>query len=245
MKTAVTVLLLLSACATTEPRTYATPEAAVQGLLDGLHDRRTCEDLLGPGGCDLLAGDATDEADFAAMRSLLAQGLSFEDTGDGRKIALLGEEHWRLPLPLVHVDGRWRFDVPAGREELRCRRVGGDELLALAALHEFVDSQAQNPAHRAEDCRCGPMPGYSCRVLRGQGEHAAGGARSYVAKDGTLDGGFAVIAWPEDYGHSGVMTFQVNQLGIVYEKNLGPETATAAALIASFDPDLTWEPVAQ
>jgi hypothetical protein len=53
-----------------------------------------------------------------------------------------------------------------------------------------------------------------------------------------------VIAWPEDYGRSG-MTLQVNQLGIVYEKNLGPETATAAARIASFDPALTWEPVPQ
>lgn len=53
-------------------------------------------------------------------------------------------------------------------------------------------------------------------------------------------GGFALVAFPAKYGNSGVMTFLVNQIGIVYQKNLGPDTPTIAVQLAAFDPDATW-----
>jgi hypothetical protein len=84
--------------------------------------------------------------------------------------------------------------------------------------------------------------GYHFRVLTAQGPHAKGGARNYV-QDGVLTKGFGVVAWPAEYGNTGVMSFMVNQDGEVYEKNLGPQTASAAAELRSFDPDPSWRPV--
>ena len=68
------------------------------------------------------------------------------------------------------------------------------------------------------------------------------GARSYLDEEGRLASGFAVVAWPVIYDNSGVMTFQVNQQGIVYQKDLGDRTSSAAAAINTFDPDRSWAP---
>lgn len=82
--------------------------------------------------------------------------------------------------------------------------------------------------------------GYHYRILRGQGASAPGGAYDYVAQ-GRMIGGFALIAWPASYGNSGVMTFIVNHDGVVYEKDLGPDTAAAVKKIARFNPDKSWK----
>ena len=82
--------------------------------------------------------------------------------------------------------------------------------------------------------------GYHYRILRGQGPDAGGGAYDYVAQ-GRMIGGFAMIAWPTSYGNSGVMTFIVNHDGVVYEKDLGPDTAAAVQKIARFNPDKGWK----
>jgi hypothetical protein len=82
--------------------------------------------------------------------------------------------------------------------------------------------------------------GYRFRMLYGQGANAPGGAYSYLVNNRMI-GGFAVIAWPVTYGETGVMTFMVSQNGDVYEKDLGPETPAAAAAIALFDPDKSWD----
>ena len=84
-----------------------------------------------------------------------------------------------------------------------------------------------------------PFHGYYFKILKGQGEHANGGAFEYVAK-GKMVLGFALVAYPAKYGGSGIMTFIVNQEGVIYEKNLGEVTDTAAAAIITFDPDDTW-----
>lgn len=86
-----------------------------------------------------------------------------------------------------------------------------------------------------------PYHGYYYRILRAQGASAPGGAMSYV-NDGRMTKGFAAIAYPAEYGNSGIMTFIVNQQGIVFETDLGEETATLAAEIAEYNPDDTWEP---
>jgi hypothetical protein len=85
-----------------------------------------------------------------------------------------------------------------------------------------------------------PYYGYRFRILTGQGPHAPGGAYSYLA-NGKMIGGFALVAWPAAYGNSGVMTFIVNHEGVVYEKDLGPDTAKAVGKITRFDPDGTWK----
>ncbi|WLB56726.1 DUF2950 domain-containing protein [Bradyrhizobium sp. 521_C7_N1_3] len=88
----------------------------------------------------------------------------------------------------------------------------------------------------------GPAPyhGYYFRILKGQGPDAPGGVLNYVVKDKMI-GGFALIAWPAEYGNSGVMTFVVNHAGTVYEKDLGTRTDFVAPRMTLFDPDQTWK----
>jgi hypothetical protein len=84
-----------------------------------------------------------------------------------------------------------------------------------------------------------PYHGYYFRILKGQGASALGGRGSYVA-GAAMTGGYALLAWPAAYGSSGVVSFQVNQAGVVFQKDLGPNTARTAAGITLFDPDLSW-----
>ena len=84
----------------------------------------------------------------------------------------------------------------------------------------------------------------SYRILLAQGPDADGGAYDYVAK-GRMIGGFALVAYPARWGSSGVMTFMVNQDGIVYEKNLGSRTSAIAGKMLRFDPDASWAKVQQ
>jgi hypothetical protein len=85
-----------------------------------------------------------------------------------------------------------------------------------------------------------PYYGYYFRILTQQGQNAPGGARNYIVND-HMTGGFALIAYPATYADSGIMTFIVNQDGIVFQKNLGPDTASIARQITQYDPDATWQ----
>jgi hypothetical protein len=84
----------------------------------------------------------------------------------------------------------------------------------------------------------GPYHGYRYRILKAQGPNAPGGAYDYVV-NGKMIGGFGLVAYPATYGNSGVMTLMVNHDGVVYEKNLGPNTAEIAQKITRFSPDST------
>lgn len=83
--------------------------------------------------------------------------------------------------------------------------------------------------------------GYRFRILTAQGPAAKGGARSYLIGDRMVSG-FALIAWPVKYGETGIMTFIVNGDGAVFERDLGPGTAQAAAAIKAFNPEPGWKP---
>jgi hypothetical protein len=87
-----------------------------------------------------------------------------------------------------------------------------------------------------------PYHGYYYRILTQQGASAPGGAMSYIVKDKMI-GGFALVAYPADYGNSGVMTFIVSHAGTVYQKDLGEDTAARVKSMTSFDPDKTWTKV--
>ncbi len=84
-----------------------------------------------------------------------------------------------------------------------------------------------------------PYYGYYFRILKSQGSHARGGEKDYVL-DGKMSGGFAVLAYPVEYGSSGVMSFLVDNRGTVYERNLGDATVETAKAMRAFDPDPSW-----
>lgn len=107
--------------------------------------------------------------------------------------------------------------------------------LVAEAASEAKDS-AQQTGKRT------PFHGYYYRILKAQGAHASGGAREYVT-DGKMTGGFAIVAYPAEYGRSGVMTFLVATHGPIYEKDLGSTTEDIAKSMVTFDPDRGWKPV--
>ena len=102
-------------------------------------------------------------------------------------------------------------------------------------------AEASNEGYRING-QGSPYHGYHFRILKGQGSNAPGGALNYVVKDKMI-GGFALIAYPAEYGNSGVMTFMVNHGGTVYQKDLGQRTDSIARRITVFDPDQTWKKV--
>lgn len=104
-------------------------------------------------------------------------------------------------------------------------------------------AKAAHDGYTAAPGATGPKPfyGYCFKILRSQGKDAPGGVKDY-AKDGKMTGGFAMVAWPTEYGNSGIMTFLVNQAGIVFEKDLGPKTGDVAKAMEQFNPDLSWKP---
>jgi hypothetical protein len=103
-------------------------------------------------------------------------------------------------------------------------------------LLSFVTAQAGYLDGRDEG---DPVHGYHFRILTRQGEGAPGGRYDYVI-NGNMIGGYGAIAWPSEYGATGVMTFIVNQQGKIYQKDLGEDTDLAAAALQSYDLDATW-----
>jgi len=105
-----------------------------------------------------------------------------------------------------------------------------DTLIASAGVENGT-----TPSH-------GPVPfnGYYFRILTAQGKNAEGGAKSYLV-NGKMVGGFAFVAYPAVYRSTGVMTFIVNQNGVVYQKDLGPDTEKIASAMTEYDPDSTWD----
>ncbi|MEJ2032866.1 MAG: DUF2950 domain-containing protein [Deltaproteobacteria bacterium] len=125
-----------------------------------------------------------------------------------------------------------------GREDgLYWKPMKGEEespfgpLIAKATQEGYasgLDGEAPEPYH-----------GYYFKILKAQGKYADGGAYNYVVK-GKMILGFAMVAYPAKYGSSGIMTFIVNQEGVIYEKNLGEDTPKAAEM-TTFDPDPSWK----
>lgn len=102
--------------------------------------------------------------------------------------------------------------------------------------------EARAEGYKAHSDGPHPYHGYLFRILTSQGKDAAGGERDYVI-GGRMLGGFGLVATPAEYGNSGVMTFIVNQDGILFQKDLGPDTSELAPAMRSFNPDGSWAKV--
>jgi hypothetical protein len=106
----------------------------------------------------------------------------------------------------------------------------------------YWDGASDNLVPKAFADPAAPYHGYYFRILKSQGPDAEGGAMDYVVK-GKMIGGFALVAFPAEYGVSGIKTFVVNHHGKVYEKDLGPATSAQARQMLRFNPDKTWKAV--
>jgi len=138
-------------------------------------------------------------------------------------------------------DGRYEYaqklmSSPGKQDGLYWPTDPGQPQSPMGALVADAQAEGYTPKQGVR----APYHGYLYKMLMKQGKHAEGGAFSYVVR-GNMIGGFALVAYPADYGVSGIMTFIVNYDGIVYSKNLGPNTAKIASAMTAYDPDSTWK----
>lgn len=286
---------VLTGCSAAKPKTFETPEAAVQALIDAAQsgEEKPVLTVLGKDAKPLISsGDpVADKNSRQEFVERFKEANSLDKTNDESITLEVGADKWPFPFPLVKGDGGWHFDSAAGAEELINRRVGENELSTIQSCLAFVDAEreyymlnvekdalqhyasklistdgqkdglywptadneepsplgeafararAEGYLQEAKPPKSTPFHGYIYRMLTGQGAGAAGGAYDYMVNDKLL-GGFALIAFPAEYGNSGVMTFIVNHDGVVYSQDLGPDTAKLALAIDKFDPVPPWK----
>jgi hypothetical protein len=130
------------------------------------------------------------------------------------------------------------LSAPGSQNGLYWDTAPGEAPSPLGPLIEQARSEGYPGASPANN-RQVPYQGYFYRILKAQGPNAPGGAKDYI-RDGRMTEGFAFVAWPAAFGSSGVVTFLVIQYGIVFQKDLGPDTTTIVSRMVRFDPDLTW-----
>ncbi len=275
------------ASAQTDGEGFPSPSAGAKALVKAAQadDPNAMLKILGPSAQEILStGDPVEDKNARKkLVDLASRKLSVvRDLDDpSRRIIQIGADAWPMPIPLVQKGGKWYFDVAQGKDVIRLRRIGDNEISAINVCQGFVEAEneyfekqkayaqkffssegkhdglyweSKDPDDEspvaeavakaiAEGYTTGknPFHGYRFKVLTEQGPHAPGGAMSYIV-DGAMTKGFAFIAWPAEYRVTGVMTFVVNRSGIVYEKNLGTDTAAVAAAITAYDPDDSWNP---
>ena len=200
------------------------------------------------------------------------EGHSLVLSTKGEFTLQVGKDGWPLPIPLVHSGDKWYWDGAAGKEEILYRRIGHNELAAINVCHGIVDAQRDYAAspHDGQPAGSyakrivsepGKQNGVYWQVKEGQPESPAGPMLAQAAEEGydtsgnrtpyhgyyyrmlPSVGGFGFVAFPADYRSSGVMTFVVNQKGIIYQKDLGAETSELAQQMVTFNLDKSWQPV--
>jgi hypothetical protein len=151
---------------------------------------------------------------------------------------------------LVDAEKQYYLRAPYGFAKQYTQKLVSDEGKHNGLYWEGTDDQFESPINpliayarqnRPAD-QVGahdPFNGYFFRILTSQGPHAPGGAKNYFV-DGKMTAGFAFVAYPVEYRSSGVMTFIVNKSGVIYEKDLGPNTTQLAKAMTAYDPDSTW-----
>jgi hypothetical protein len=129
--------------------------------------------------------------------------------------------------------------TPGAHDGLYWSTRTGDELSPLGPLVAQAHSEGYRKQTRILTDEQSPYHGYYFKILTQQDKHAPGGKYSYII-NGHMIAGFALVAWPAEWGNTGVMTLVVNQRGKVYQKNLGPKTSSIAQAMTTYNPDGTW-----
>jgi hypothetical protein len=226
--------------------TFPTATEASQSLFQAVrnNDAQGIEKILG-GSSELASShdDAQDKADREVFVQKYQEMHRLCREADGTVTLNIGAENWPFPVPLIEKNSAWRFDPTAGAKEIAFRRIGNNELTAIATCHEFVAAEKQYRASPTPpDLTVNSITSLVAKVADG----SAGGDR--VLSDGyyfrslatNSAGKFALIAYPAEYRSSGVMTFIVTSKDVVYEKDLGANTSAVAIAMAEFHKDATW-----
>lgn len=229
--------------------------------------------LFGKSAADLFPEkDTAANAERLAASASEGLEIEIDPTTDGFATVAVGNTGWEFPIPLVRRGMRWHFDVSLGRKEVAARIIGTNEIAAIEASRGYVDLQLQY-ASRDRDgdgileyaskvisspgkhdglyddasapdiarefaaamgpaASRKPFRGYYFKILPGRG-----------MVEGNLVGDVGLLAWPAEYGVTGIRSFIVSYDGVVYERDLGRATAKVAATMTRYAPDTNWTAV--
>jgi DUF2950 family protein len=237
-----------------KPKTFSSPPAAASALFQAAqrNDESALETILG---CGEDVTSSNDPVEDKLEREQFIQKYQemhrlVREPGGGT-VLYIGAENWPFPIPLASKSGAWYFDADAGKKEILFRRIGENEATAIHVLEEFaiarkndsVKADSEDPITRfAEELVSAgaantynndsqPFHGYYFRIVRDP-------AAADIKKARVL----TLVAYPAEYRSSGVMTFVVSHHGTVHQKDLGPNTTTAAPQINATTGQ-GWQPV--
>ena len=291
----------LHAAPSTKPETLPTtqkqkqfdnPKQATDALIQAAEtfDVPALEEILGPDSKDLISSEdqVQDKQRAVGFAARAKEKMSSEPLAKdpNRVILMVGNDNDPLPIPLVKQKGKWIFDTKIGREEILNRRIGTNELDAIAICRGFVEAQHEYAQEKHDGSKVTqyaqriistpgkhdglswkeadgtwggpvgeevakaieqgyskkdqPYHGYFFKVLKGQGPAAPMGQIDFVVGD-VMIGGFALAAAPAQHRITGVQTFIVGPDGVVYQKDLGPDTLKAFESMDRYNPDKTWK----
>ena len=242
------VLLLVMATvgqssAQTQPKMFSSPEEASRALFAATQsgNEQTLEEILGVGKEVASCGDEEeDKLEREQFTKKYQEMHRLVREPDGSTVLYVGAENWPFPIPLASKNGAWFFDAESGKHEILFRRIGENEMTAIAVCEEFaITETVGNPKAVAEVKAASQDP-----ITRfAQSLVTAGTTNADVSplfhgyyfrrltqiavSDGNQKG-LVLVAYPADYRSSGVKTFLVTKKGIVFEKDLGPKTTTVA-----------------
>jgi hypothetical protein len=231
----------LSFAQESKPKTFSSAGEACKALYQAVEseDEHAVEAILGAGKEITSSSDPVeDKLEHERFSQKYEQMHRLIREPDGRTVLYIGAENWPFPIPLVSKNGEWSFDSDAGMQEIMFRTVGENESTAIQVCHALVTAKKEHGTEVTGDdavnhfaqalatagTASAPFHGYYFRVVTA---NPPAGSNSY-ASGGKKAGGLLLVAYPAQYRSSGVMTFIVNQKGVVYEKDLGPETETVA-----------------
>ena len=225
------------------PKTFGSAADASAALFQAVHDGdgHALEAVLGAGEELTSCGDQSmDKLERERFAQKYQEMHRLVREPDGTTVLYIGAENWPFPIPLVARKGRWSFDAPAGKREVMFRRIGADEATAIEVCRAVVDASKQDGTTTSDD----PIVRYAVNLVGAKranggttdgatsGDEPFHGYRFVVLTEspgtGAKTGGLAVVAYPAEYRSSGVMTFVIDQDGVVYERDLGPQTAHIA-----------------
>lgn len=228
----------------TQPKTFASPGEATNALFGAAQqeDEPALEAILGAG---KEVTSSSDEVEDKLEREQFSQKYQemhrLVQEADGSTVLYIGAENWPFPIPLVSKNGAWYFDSKTGAQEIKFRRIGENEATAIQVCEEFAlaknaagakaasedpitkfaASLASSAVANADNKESNAFHGYYFRLV-------ARNSASDVSSGGKNTKGLTLVAYPAEYQSSGVKTFVVTWRGIVFEKDLGPETTTVA-----------------
>jgi|SRR6266404_4387379 len=231
----------LSFAQQSKPKTFSSPGEACHALYQAVEseNEQAVEAILGAGKEITSSSDPVeDKLEHERFTQKYEEMHRLVQEPDGHTVLYIGAENWPFPIPLVSKNGAWSFDSDAGMQEITFRIVGENEATAIQVCRALVTAENEHGTpvtgddavnHYAQalataGTASAPFHGYYFRMVTA---NPPAGSSSY-ASSGKKKGGLLLVAYPADYRSSGVMTFIVNQKGVVYEKDLGPDTEKVA-----------------